>query len=168
MHLIEEVPMFRKLVQTNDDHMLAVLRLVLGVVFFAHGAQKVLGWFGGAGYSGTVSYLTGRLGIPEVLAVIAILAEFLGGIGLIFGFLSRIAAFGIVVDMAVALLRVHLHNGFFMNWAGNKAAEGFEFHLLAIAIALTVMVRGAGAVSLDRVLQSTRPVHHPYPAPSRG
>jgi putative oxidoreductase len=161
--------MFRKLIHTTDDPMLAVTRLALGIVFFAHGAQKLLGWFGGAGYSGTVSYLTNTLGIPEFLAVVAILAEFLGGLGLIFGFMSRIAGFAIAVNMAVALFRVHLHNGFFMNWFGNKAAEGFEFHLLAIAMALTVMIHGAGALSVDRALQSTRPMHpHAFPEPSRG
>jgi len=161
--------MFHRLIHTSDDAALALLRVVLGVVFFAHGAQKMLGWFGGAGYAGTMSMFTHNLGIPAVFAVLAILAEFLGGIGLILGFLSRIAAFAIAVNMLVAVFLVHLPNGFFMNWTGNKGGEGFEYHLLAIVIALTVMVRGAGAVSVDRALESPRPIHpHAYPAPLRG
>jgi putative oxidoreductase len=163
--------MFRKLIQTNDDIMLALLRIALGVVFFAHGAQKVLGWFGGPGYSGAVSYFTHNLGVPVLFAVLAILAEFLGSIGLIIGLFSRVAAFAIAVDMAVALFRVHLPNGFFMNWSGIKAGEGFEFHLLAIAAAAMIAVRGSGAISFDRALerQTGMPVsRHPYPEPLRG
>jgi putative oxidoreductase len=121
-------------------------------VFFAHGAQKALGWFGGQGFTLTVSTFTGRMGIPPFFAVLAILAEFLGGIGLIVGLLSRIAAFGICVNMLVAIFKVHAANGLFMNWAGNQRGEGFEYHLLAIAIAVLVMARGAGALSLDLAL----------------
>ena len=129
------------------------MRTVLGVVFFAHGAQKVLGWFGGNGFEGTMALFTQTLHIPAFLVALAILAEFLGGLGLILGLLTRVAAFGIVVDMAVAVLLVHAPNGFFMNWAGNQKGEGFEYHLLAIAMGLVLMIRGAGAWSLDRVLE---------------
>ena len=159
--------MLRKLIHTTADPMLTLLRLVLGVVFFAHGAQKVLGWFGGPGYAGTMYHFTHNMGIPAVFAVLAILAEFLGGIGLILGLLTRIAAFGITVDMLVALFLVHIHNGFFMNWLGNKPSEGFEFHLLAIAISATVMAHGAGAFSLDHALEGAEHIHpRPYPVPS--
>src|SRR5215471_10082470 len=99
--------MFHRLFHTPDDHTLTLLRVGLGVVFFAHGAQKMLGWFGGNGYAATVSYFTHGLGIPEAFAVLAILAEFFGGIGLILGLLSRIAAFGIAVNMFVALFLIH-------------------------------------------------------------
>lgn len=160
--------MFRKLIQTSDDPMLALLRLALGVVFFAHGAQKVLGWFGGLGYNGTLGMFA-HMGIPEVFAVLAILAEFLGGIGLILGFLTRIAAFGIAVDMLVAVALVHAPNGFFMNWTGNQRGEGFEFHVLAIAMALFAMVHGAGAFSIDRALElSEQHRGLPHPHPMRG
>lgn len=131
---------------------LLALRLALGVIFFAHGAQKVLGWFGGHGLSATVAGM-GHMGIPAPLAYLAIAAEFLGGLGLIFGVLARLSALGILVDMVVAVLLVHASNGFFMNWetqAGHVAphGEGFEYHLLAIAIALMVLLAGPGRLAL--------------------
>src|SRR5690349_22703637 len=98
--------MFRKLIHTADDPVLASLRLVLGIVFFAHGAQKVLGWFGGPGFQGTIGFFT-SMGIPAPLAFLAMMAEFLGGLGLILGFLSRIAAFGVLCNMLVAIAMVH-------------------------------------------------------------
>jgi putative oxidoreductase len=137
--------------QTKNEFALAIPRLVLGIVFFAHGAQKMLGWFGGAGFGGTMHFFEG-MGIPALFAFLAILAEFLGSLGLIFGFLSRIAVFGIAVDMLVAVAKVHLANGFFMNWAGNQKGEGFEYHLLVLAIAAQVMIAGAGAASLDWII----------------
>jgi len=147
--------MLRKLFATEDSAATAVLRLVLGVVFFAHGAQKMLGWFGGPGFSGTIGLFTGYLHIPAPLAVLAIAAEFLGGLGLILGFLTRIAAFGIAVNMLVAVAMVHSSFGFFMNWNGTQKGEGFEFHLLVLAITVFLMIRGAGAFSLDRVIATT-------------
>ena len=131
-----------------------IVRVVLGVIFFTHGAQKVLGWFGGAGFDGTMRMFGQHFGIPPFLAVLAMMAEFLGGIGLVVGLLARIAAFGIAVNMVVAVWMVHLPNGLFMNWAGNQRGEGFEYHLLAIAMALLIMIRGAGAWSLDRLLHA--------------
>jgi putative oxidoreductase len=142
-----------KIVRTNDDHFLTFLRAVLGFVFFAHGAQKALGWFGGSGFDQTMKTFTQGLGIPAPFAVLAIMAEFLGGIGLLIGLLSRVAAFAIAANMIVAVLLVHARNGLFMNWAGNKPGEGFEYHLLAFSMALFVVARGAGAWSLDRVLE---------------
>jgi putative oxidoreductase len=144
--------MFRKLLATSDDWTLTLLRLVLGVVFFFHGAQKVLGWFGGYGFSGTMGFFTGMLHIPAPFAFLAICAEFLGGIGLIVGALGRIAAFGIATNMLVAIVMVHSHFGLFMNWSGQQKGEGFEYHLLAIAIALVLMARGSGGFSVDRAL----------------
>jgi|SRR5271170_1919084 len=143
--------MLRKLLSTSGDWELTILRLALGVVMFPHGIQKTLGWFGGAGFQGTMGFFT-QGGIPPVFAFLAICAEFLGGLGLIVGFLSRIAAFGIICVMLVAVVRVHLVNGFFMNWAGNQKGEGFEFHILAVGIGLTILIRGAGALSVDRAL----------------
>jgi putative oxidoreductase len=143
--------MFRKLLHTNDDPVLAVVRLVLGVVFFAHGAQKMLGWFGGYGFTGTMGFFEHN-GIPAVFAFLAIAAEFFGGIGLLLGLLTRVAAFGIACNMLVAIATVHAHQGLFMNWAGTQKGEGFEFHLLVLAITFLIMVRGAGAFSLDRLL----------------
>jgi putative oxidoreductase len=153
--------MLRKLIHTREDHLLTLLRICLGLVFFAHGAQKVLGWFGGQGFTGSLGFFTQGLGIPAALAVLAIAAEFLGGIGLLFGLLTRIAAFGIAVVMAVALFLVHAENGLFMNWYGNQRGEGFEFHLLAIAIAATLVARGAGAWSVDRLVEKGLSGAHP-------
>jgi putative oxidoreductase len=144
--------MFRKLINTVDDSTLTILRLVLGLVFFAHGAQKTLGWFGGYGFSGTMGFFTNAMHIPAPLAFLAICAEFLGGIGLIVGLLGRVAAFGIFCNMLVAVVMVHWQFGLFANWAGNQKGEGIEYHLLALAIALAIMIKGSGAFSVDRAL----------------
>jgi putative oxidoreductase len=144
--------MFHKLVSTSNDLVLTVVRLVLGVTFFMHGAQKMLGWFGGYGFHATMGTFTHYLGIPAPLALLAICAEFFGGLGLLVGLLSRVAALGIIVNMLVAIATVHHVNGFFMNWTGQQKGEGFEFHLLAIALAIVVVIKGSGAVSIDRAM----------------
>ena len=149
--------MIRKIVSTDDSIATAILRLALGVTFFAHGAQKMLGWFGGFGFSGTIGFFTGMMHIPAPLAFLAICAEFFGGLGLILGFLTRIAAFGIAANMVVAIAAVHRAFGFFMNWAGNQKGEGFEFHLLVLAITAFLMIRGAGAFSVDRAISTKLP-----------
>jgi putative oxidoreductase len=147
--------MFRKLINTNDDPVLTILRLVLGIVFFAHGAQKTLGWFGGYGFSASMGFFTQQAHIPAPFAFLAICAEFLGGIGLILGLLGRVAAFGIACNMIVAVAMVHWRFGLFANWYGNQKGEGIEFHLLAIAIALAIMIKGSGALSVDRALSKS-------------
>jgi putative oxidoreductase len=144
--------MLRKLLATDDSTATAILRVVLGVVFFAHGAQKMLGWFGGNGFSGTMGYMTAMLHIPAPFAFLAICAEFFGGLGLILGLLTRVAAFGIMVNMLVAVFTVHLKFGFFANWTGTQKGEGIEFHLLVIAMTLFFILRGGGAASVDRRL----------------
>ena len=144
--------MLRRLLLTTNDPTLTVIRLTMGIVFFAHGAQKALGWFGGPGFSGMMAGFEHQ-GIPAIFAFLAICAEFLGGLGLIVGLLGRIAAFGVMCNMVVAIAMVHLHNGLFMNWTGTKAGEGFEYHLLALGIALALLIRGGGAGSIDRALQ---------------
>jgi putative oxidoreductase len=144
--------MVRRLFQTSNDTLLTVLRVTLGVIFFAHGAQKMLGWFGGFGYSGTMQAFTTAMHIPAPLAFLAIAAEFFGGLGLILGLVGRIAAFGIAANMAVAVAMVHSRFGLFMNWYGNQKGEGIEYHLLAIAIAVFVIIRGSGAFSIDRLI----------------
>lgn len=149
--------MWRKVIRTNDDKVLTLLRLALGIVVFPHGAQKLLGWFGGFGYSGTMGFLTGMMHIPMLLALLVIAAEFFGALGLIVGFLGRIAAFGIAVNFTVAALMVHRPNGFFMNWSGQQKGEGVEFFIIAIAIAIAVIVRGSGGWSIDRLISRERP-----------
>ena len=145
--------MFRKLIATSNDVAILVVRLALAAVMFPHGAQKTLGWFGGYGFHGTLQFFTGKLGIPAPVAVLVFLAESLGAVALAFGFVGRFMAFGIAATMVGAVWMVHLNNGFFMNWTGQQAGEGIEYHILVIAMALAVMIRGSGALSLDRVLQ---------------
>lgn len=144
--------MLRKLTLTDNNTATTIIRLVLGIVFFAHGAQKMLGWFGGFGFSGTMGFFTGALHIPAIFAFLAIVAEFFGGLGLIFGVLTRIAAFGIAVNMLVAIAMVHGRFGFFMNWSGAQKGEGFEYHLLVLAMCAFLMIKGAGALSVDQKL----------------
>jgi len=145
--------MFGRLLQTDPrNYALTVLRVVLGFVFFAHGAQKALGWFGGYGFSGTMGFFTHDLGIPAPFAFLAICAEFLGGIGLIVGFLSRVAAFGIACNMVTAIYLIHIKFGLFMNWNGDQKGEGFEYHFLALGMTLAIMLSGAGALSIDAAL----------------
>ena len=148
--------MLRKLLATSPDFLPTLARLALGAVMFPHGAQKVLGWFGGYGFGGTMGFFTNTMGIPWVFGFLAIVAEFVGALGLIVGGLARVAAFGIASVMVVAVATTHWQNGFFMNWGGTQKGEGFEYHVLALALAVIVMLRGSGALSLDRWLAARR------------
>jgi putative oxidoreductase len=143
--------MVKRLMSTSNDVSLTTLRVVLGVVFFAHGAQRMLGWFGGDGFQGTMGTLT-QTGMPAPVAVLIICAQFFGGLGLVAGLLTRIASLGVAGLMIGAIFMVHLPNGFFMNWMGTQKGEGIEYHLLALAMAAALLLRGAGAFSLDRAL----------------
>lgn len=143
--------MFQRLLQTRPDVVLVLARVVLGVVMFAHGAQKVFGWFGGRGLDPTFAFFAG-FGIPPTLGVVAIAVEILGGPALMLGLLSRVAALGVVVNMLVAIFVVHGRFGLFMNWGNVQGGEGIEFHLIAIALALTVVYFGSGPLSVDRLL----------------
>ena len=142
--------MFGWLVQTHGDVIPLVLRLTLALVMFPHGAQKALGWFGGSGFKGTVAFFR-KSGIPSPLAVLAIMAEFLGPLGLAVGLLTRVAALGIAAVMLGAILSVHSQHGFFMNWYGTQQGEGFEYHVLALGLALALVVSGGGGWALDAV-----------------
>jgi putative oxidoreductase len=142
--------MLKKLFQTNDDAALLILRVMLGAVFFPHGMQKLFGWFGGPGFSGMMDMFTTKMAIPAFFAFLAIMAEGLGSLGLITGFLTRVAAFGITVNMIVAVYLLHWQNGFFMNWFGNQKGEGFEYHLLVIGIGIALMIKGGGKWSVDK------------------
>jgi putative oxidoreductase len=142
--------MFKKLINTDNDISSLVLRIFLAVVFFPHGAQKVLGWFGGYGFAGTYATFTDTMGIPGFLVLLVFAAEFLGPLGLIAGLFTRVAAFGIMSVMVVAVPMLHWQHGFFMNWFGNQKGEGFEYHLLVIAIAIALIIKGGGALSVDK------------------
>ena len=149
--------MWKKIIQTDNDIAALVLRVMLGIVFYFHGMQKLTTMYGGYGFGGTMGFFTG-MGIPTVFAFLAIMAEGLGWAGLISGLLTRVAAFGITMNMIVAVYMIHWHNGIFMNWfgmmtkEGKPAGEGFEYHLLAIAIGIALMIKGGGALSIDRAL----------------
>src|ERR671910_3775404 len=132
------------LLQTDSGVVGFILRITLAVVFFPHGAQKVLGWFGGHGFRGTMKFFRDS-GIPSVFALLAIAAEFLGSLGLAVGLLTRVAAFGIACLMLVTIITVHWQYGLFMNWFGNQKGEGFEYHLLVLGIAIALIIAGAGA-----------------------
>jgi len=139
------------LFQTDGTLVPLILRLTLAIVMFPHGAQKALGWFGGHGLRGTVGFFTSQ-GIPVPLALLAIAAELLGSLGVLVGLFTRVAAFGIACVMVVAIVTVHAKVGFFMNWFGTQKGEGFEYHLLALGIALALLVGGAGLWSFDAAI----------------
>jgi putative oxidoreductase len=140
----------RWLLSTDASVIQVLLRLTLAIVIFPHGAQKVFGWFGGYGFKGTMEYF--KKNFPAPLGFLAIVAEFLGPIGLVLGLLTRVAAFGIACVMVVAVLTVHTPHGFFMNWYGSQKGEGFEFHLLVLGIALALILGGGGLWSVDSLL----------------
>jgi putative oxidoreductase len=147
----------RKLLSTPTDTTALISRVTLGAVMLPHGLQKTLGWFGGFGFEGTMNFFTHSMGIPWMLAFAAIATEAVGSLALITGTLGRFAALAIATNMAVAIATVHWHNGFFMNWLGSQHGEGFEYHILAIGLAATVVLRGSGALSVDRWLAATIP-----------
>src|SRR6201993_747830 len=144
--------MIENLICTHADWVVGIARVVLGIIFFAHGAQKMLGWFGGPGLAGSMRTFTEHVRLPSTLAFLVIAGEFFAGIGLIVGLFSRIAALVIVLTMVGAIATVHFRFGFFLNWFGNQEGHGIEYHLLAIALALVVVVQGAGACSVDRLI----------------
>lgn len=140
--------LLQTLVATGDTFAATALRLALGIMILPHGLQKTLGWFGGYGFKGTMGYLTGTVGAPWIFALLAILAESVGGLMLIAGFGTRVAALGVGGVMLVALTQ-HWSNGFFMNWFGAQKGEGIEFHLLALGIVVALLILGGGKFSLD-------------------
>jgi putative oxidoreductase len=143
------------LLHTRDDWTLTLIRVVAGGVMLPHGMQKMFGWFGGAGFTGTIHNF-GQRGFAAPLVFLVILAEFFGSIGLILGFLSRIAALGIAVDMTVAAITTTSKFGMFINWSGKQKGEGMEFQFLMIAMAVAILIAGGGAWSVDRVLSDER------------
>jgi putative oxidoreductase len=129
-----------------------VMRVTLAVVMWPHGAQKLLGWFGGYGFEGTMGFFTQALGVPSPVALLVVLGEFFGPILLLLGAATRFVAGSFILIMLGAALMVHAQNGFFMNWSGAQAGEGFEYHLLAIGMSLALVLTGAGRASVDRWL----------------
>ena len=144
----------QKLVRTENDPTLTVARFVLAAIFIGHGTQKAFGWFDGMGYGRTLDFFQTNLGIPPALTTMLMFTELSASIGFVLGFLSRIAAFGLLVVMVIAPFANHLYPRFFMNWTGMRGGEGYEYHLLAIALLAGLIWRGSGALSIDRWLSS--------------
>ena len=137
------------LFQTNDKFSYWMPRVILGCVMFPHGAQKLFGWFGGFGFTNTMTYFTQTAGLPWIIAFLVVIGESLGSIGLIVGFLTRLSALGLICIMMGAIITVHIPNGFFMNWFGKQAGEGFEYHLLVIGMSIPLLINGGGKYSVD-------------------
>jgi putative oxidoreductase len=133
----------------TQNSMLSIQRALLGAVIFAHGAQKLLGWFGGYGFDGTMKFFTDTMHLPAPLALLIILGESIGALLLVAGLGTRIAAFGISAIMLGAVLTTHGSVGFFMNWYGGQPGEGYEYHLLALALSVPLMIAGGGRYALD-------------------
>lgn len=142
----------KALFQTDDGWAGFILRITLGMVIFPHGAQKLLGLFGGYGFSGTMGFFTQKLGIPWLIALLVIIGESFGSIALLAGFLTRFTAASLAVIMLGAISMVHIPHGFFMNWSGQQLGEGFEYHLLVIGVAAALLITGGGKWSVDRIL----------------
>jgi len=142
----------KQLFTTQADWAGLMLRLFLGIVMFPHGAQKLLGWFGGYGYTGTMQFFTNTMKLPWIIALLIIVIEFMAPVGLIFGAASRLWALLLMVIMVGAIITTNARHGFFMNWFGNQAGEGFEYHLLVIGICLAILYLGSGRYSIDQIL----------------
>ncbi|WP_018612671.1 DoxX family protein [Segetibacter koreensis] len=146
----------KKLLVTNAANITALIaRLALGITLFPHGAQKLFGWFGGYGFGGTIGFLTAKAGLPYILALLVILIESIGALFVLVGFITRIAAFGIFVEFIGVIFKVHLANGFFMNWSGSQKGEGIEYFILLLGLALILIITGGGKASVDAAITST-------------
>lgn len=142
----------KKIFQTNESYASTALRIMLGVVLFPHGAQKMLGWFGGYGFTGTMNFFTETVHLPWIIAFLVIVIEFVGSLMLIAGTATRIVAIAVIADMTGIIVTSHLQYGFFINWFGVQKGEGYEYHLLVIGMALSLLIAGAGKLSLDFVI----------------
>lgn len=140
------------LFQTDESWVGLTLRLTLGLVMFPHGAQKLLGWYGGFGFSGTMGFFTETMHLPWLIAFLVIVGESFGSVALLAGLLTRFTAASLAVIMVGAIVTTHLPNGFFMNWFGKQAGEGYEYHLLVIGISLALLITGAGRWAVDKVI----------------
>ena len=147
----------KKILNTNAENWSAlVARLVLGATVFAHGAQKLFGWFGGYGFKGTMGFLTAQVGLSSFLALMVILIESVAALMIIAGVFTRVAAIGIFGLFAIIMLKFHSANGFFMNWAGNQKGEGIEYFIILLGVALTLIIAGGGKASVDASLATNK------------
>jgi len=144
--------MKQKIFQTNNGWTGLIIRMTIGLILFPHGAQKMLGLFGGFGFTGTMSFFTGTLHFPWLIGFSVIFIEFFGSLSLIAGFASRIWSYLVLVLMIGIVFTSHIHNGFFMNWTGNQKGEGFEYHLLVIGLCIALLINGNGKYSVDKLI----------------
>ncbi len=143
----------KKLFATDQNNWTALIaRLSVALVIFPHGAQKLFGWFGGYGFDGTMGFLTSQAGLPYIVALLVIMIETFASLFLLFGFATRIAAFLILGQFIGIVLKNHLSNGFFMNWAGSQKGEGIEYFLLLFGLTIILLITGGGKASLDAAL----------------
>jgi putative oxidoreductase len=137
---------------TGNDWTGFILRLFLGAIMLPHGCQKLFGWMGGYGFNATMSYFTGTIKLPWILAFLVIIIEFFGSIGLLLGFATRIWAACLIVIMMGAIVTTNFKHGLFMNWFGAQAGEGYEYHLLVIGICVVLLLQGGGRWAADRLV----------------
>ena len=142
----------KTLLRTDDSISTFLVRLTLALIMLPHGAQKLLGWFGGFGFDGTMGFFTGQMGLPWVIAFLVIIGESFGSLALLAGFFTRFAAASLGVIMIGAIALVHWPHGFFMNWFGKQAGEGFEYHLLVLGISAALVISGGGRWAMDTTL----------------
>jgi putative oxidoreductase len=140
------------LITTKDNWAATILRVMLGIVMFPHGAQKMMGWFGGYGFSGTMNFFTDTMGLPWIISFLVIIIEFFGAILLILGLGTRLFAALFAIVMIGIIFTSHLDYGFFMNWFGTQKGEGIEYFLLVIGMALPLLLTGGGSLSIDRFM----------------
>jgi putative oxidoreductase len=143
-----------KIFGTNNDWAGTLVRLTIGLILFPHGAQKVLGIWGGFGFNGTMGYFTGSLHLPWIIGFLVVFIEFVGSLFLLIGFASRFWSVSIIILMIGIIFTSHINNGFFMNWLGTQKGEGFEYHLLIIGLSVTTLINGSGKYSIDAFLTS--------------
>ena len=142
--------MKQKIFLTNNDWTGFILRLTVGAIIFPHGAQKMLGWFGGYGFTGTMNYFTGTVHLPWIIAFLVIIIEFFGSLFLLAGVASRIWAVLLIALMIGIIFTSHIENGFFLNWYGTNKGEGYEYHLLVIGLSIATLLNGSGKFSVDK------------------
>lgn len=144
--------LLKNLLQTESNAAGLIVRLTLGLVILPHGCQQLFGWFGGYGFTGTMQYYTGTEKLPWIIGLLVILLQSVGAVLILSGTATRLMAFATIILFIGMIVKTHLHHGFFMNWSGRQAAEGFEYHILVIGLALLLLIYGAGRFSVDLLL----------------
>lgn len=152
---INLMPMKKFLFETENNWSSLALRLTLGIVLFPHGAQKMLGWFGGYGFTGTMTFFTDSMQLPWIVGFLVIVIEFVGAISLVVGFATRAWSISVIVLMIGIIISSHLPFGFFMNWSGSQTGEGYEYHLLMIGMAIALFLSGGGSFSFDKRISAS-------------